>query len=84
MGADHDHSGHDERRLTIACASLCKADAGYDGRPIGWAVSIREQRSLDQRLHNLSNQAALEALGQQIVDLLRAEDIEDTRVPPIA
>ena len=46
------------------------ADAGYDGRPVGWAVSIREQRSLEQRLHNLSNHTALEDLGRQIVDLL--------------
>ncbi|MCS0614456.1 hypothetical protein NX783_17085 [Massilia kyonggiensis] len=79
-----DYAPADDLRLTIVCASLCAADAGYDGRPVGWAVSIREQRSLEQRLHNLSNHTALEDLGRQIVDLLRAEHIDAIRVPPVA
>ncbi|MCS0632815.1 hypothetical protein NX786_26125 [Telluria mixta] len=78
-----DYAPADDLRLTIACASLCKADAGYDGRPIGWAVSIHEQRSLEQRLHNMSNHAALEDLGRQIVDLLRAEHIDAIHVRPV-
>ncbi|WP_156895680.1 hypothetical protein [Massilia putida] len=52
-------------------------------QPIGWAVSIRERRSLEQRLRNVSNHAALEDLGRQIVDLLRAERIA-VRVQPAA
>jgi hypothetical protein len=79
-----DYAPTDALRLTIACASLCAAEEGYDGRPIGWAVSIREQRSLEQRLHNLSNHPALEDLGRQIVDLLRAEQIDALRVHPTA
>jgi hypothetical protein len=79
-----DYAPAEDLRLTIACASLCAADAGYDGQPIGWAVSIHEQRSLEQRLHNLSNHTALEDLGRQIVDLLRAEHIEPMRMPPVA
>ena len=79
-----DYAPTEDLRLTIACASRCAADAGYDGRPIDWAVSIHEQRSLDQRLHNLSNHTALEDLGRQIVDLLRAEHIDAVLVPPIA
>lgn len=79
-----DYAPTDALRLTIACASLCAAEEGYDGRPIGWAVSIREQRTLEQRLHNLSNHAALEDLGRQIVDLLRAERIDIVHVQPAA
>ena len=79
-----DYAPTEDLRLTIACASRCAAAAGYDGRPIDWAVSIHEQRSLDQRLHNLSNHTALEDLGRQIVDLLRAEHIDAVLVPPIA
>jgi hypothetical protein len=79
-----DYAPTDDLRLTIACASRCAADAGYDGRPIGWAVSIHEQRSLEQRLHNLSNRAALEDLGRLIVDLLRTEHIDATYMPPVA
>jgi len=79
-----DYAPTEALRLTIACASLCAAKEGYDGRPIGWAVSIREQRSLEQRLHNQSNHAALEDLGRQIVELLRAEQIDAMRVQPAA
>jgi hypothetical protein len=79
-----DYAPTEDLRLTIVCASLCAADAGYDGEPIGWAVSIRERRSLEQRLHNLSNHAALEDLGRLIVDLLRAEHIDAMRVSPPA
>jgi hypothetical protein len=75
-----DYAPTEALRLTIACASLCAAEEGYDGRPIGWAVSIRERRSLEQRLHNQSNHAALEDLGRQIVELLRAEQIDAVRV----
>jgi len=76
-----DYAPTEELRLTIACVSLCAAEAGYRGQPIGWAVSIRERRSLEQRIRNLSNHAALEDLGRQIVDLLRAEQIDAVRVP---
>ena len=79
-----DYAPTEALRLTIACASLCAAEEGYDGRPIGWAVSIREQRTLEQRLHNQSNHAALEDLGRQIVELLRAEQIDAMRVQPAA
>jgi hypothetical protein len=79
-----DYAPTEALRLTIACASLCAAEEGYDGRPIGWVVSIRERRSLEQRLHNVSNQAALEDLGRQIVELLRAEQIDAMRVQPAA
>ena len=79
-----DYAPTEALRLTIACASLCAAEEGYDGRPIGWAVSIREQRTLEQRLHNQSNHAALEDLGRQIVELLRAERIDAMRVQPSA
>ena len=76
-----DYAPTDELRLTIGCASLCGAEAGYRGQAIGWTVSIRERRSLEQRMHNLSNHAALEDLGRHIVDLLLAERIEAVRVP---
>ena len=79
-----DYAPTEALRLTIACASLCAAEEGYDGRPIGWAVSIREQRTLEQRLHNQSNHAALEDLGRQIVELLRAERLDAMRVQPAA
>jgi hypothetical protein len=75
-----DYAPTEELRLTIACASLCAAEEGYHGRPIGWAVSIREQRSLELRLRNQSNHAALDDLGRQIVELLRAERIEAVQV----
>jgi hypothetical protein len=39
-------------------------------------VFIRERRGLERRIRNMSNQDALEALGRQILDLLRAEQIE--------
>jgi hypothetical protein len=76
-----DYAPTDNLRLTIACASLCAADDGYRGRPVAWVVSIRELRSLEQRLHNQSNHAALEDLGRRIVDLLRAERIDTIRLP---
>jgi hypothetical protein len=79
-----DYAPTEALRLTIACASLCAAEEGYCGHPIGWAVSIRERRSLEQRLHNVSNHAALEDLGRQIVELLRAERIDAMRVQPAA
>jgi len=60
----------------IGCASQCCAQAGYDGAPVCWSVFIRERRGLERRIRNLSNQDALDALGRQIVDLLRAEQIE--------
>jgi hypothetical protein len=79
-----DYAPTEELRLTIVCASLCAAEEGYCGHAIGWAVSIRERRSLEQRLHNHSNHAALEDLGRQIVDLLRDERIDAVRVQPAA
>jgi hypothetical protein len=79
-----DYAPTEALRLTIACASMCSAEEGYCGRPIGWAVSIREQRTLEQRLHNLSNHAAREDLGRQIVELLRDERIDIVRVRPAA
>jgi hypothetical protein len=65
----------------IGCCSQCQAGAGYGGAALSWSVFIRERRSLERRLRNLSNQAALEALGARIVDLLRAEQIEPGRLP---
>jgi len=65
----------------IGCCSECQAGAGYQGGSVGWSVFIRERRTLQRRLRNVSNQAELEALGSRIVDLLRTEQIEPGRVP---
>ena len=74
-----DYAPSEELHLTIACASQCAADAGYAGQPIDWGVSIRERRSLEQRLRHAADHAALEDLGRQIVDLLQAERIDVLR-----
>ncbi|WP_156116769.1 hypothetical protein [Massilia sp. 9096] len=60
----------------IGCCSQCHAGAGYLGCAVGWSVFIRERRTLERRIRNVSNQAELEALGGRIVDLLRTEQIE--------
>lgn len=75
-----DYAPKDDLRLSIVCASLCAAEEGYRGHPVGWAVSIREQRSLEQRLHNHTNHAALEDLGRRILGLLRDERIDAVHV----
>jgi hypothetical protein len=62
--------------LTIGCSSTCEAGAGYRDQPVGWSVFIREQRSLEQRIRNHSDGAALERLGRRILALLRAERID--------
>jgi len=59
--------------------ALWLADAGYPGRTRDWAVSIRERRNLEQRLHRVADHAALDNLGRQIVELLRDERIEVLR-----
>jgi len=74
-----DYAPHEALHLTIACSSRCPAEAGYAGEPVEWAVSIREQRSLEQRLHHMADHAALEDLGRQIVDVLQAERIDVLR-----
>jgi hypothetical protein len=68
--------------LSIGCGSTCEAGAGYRGQPVGWSVFIREQRSLEQRLRNQSDGAALERLGRHIVALLDAAHIDVTAPAP--
>jgi hypothetical protein len=70
----------DGANFMIGCCSQCQAGAGYAGSAVGWSVFIRERRSMERRIRNLSNQAALEALGERIVGLLRAEHIEPGRL----
>lgn len=75
-----DYEPSDELNLAICCASRCGIGAGYGGRAIGWTVSIHERRSMKQRIRNLSRHDELETLGQRIVALLRAEEIEPVRI----
>jgi hypothetical protein len=75
-----DYAPSDDIRLTIDCGSQCAAAAGYDGKPVGWSVFIREHRSLIQRVRSRTSDAEREALGQRIVDLLQAENIAAVRV----
>lgn len=75
-----DYEPSDALNLTICCTSRCGIGAGYADIPIGWAISIHERRSMNQRIYNLSSHAELEALGHRIVALLRAEEIEPVRV----
>lgn len=75
-----DYEPSDELNLTICCASRCGSGAGYAGHPIGWSISIHDRRRMNQRVRNLSHHAELEALGQRIVALLRAEQIEPVQV----
>lgn len=71
-----DYTPSSELSFVIGCASQCPAGAGYCGGAVCWSVFVRERRGLERRIRNVSNQAALEALGRQIVELLRAEQIE--------
>jgi hypothetical protein len=71
-----DYQASSELSFVIGCASQSRPGAGYEGGPVSWSVFVRERRGLERRIRNVSNQAALEALGQQIVELLRAEQIE--------
>jgi hypothetical protein len=64
----------------IGCCSECQAGAGYRGAAVCWSVFIRERRTLERRIRNVSHQAELEALGTRIVDLLRTEQIEPAPV----
>lgn len=75
-----DYEASDELNLTICCASACSIGAGYANRPIRWTISLHERRGMNQRIRNMSRHAELEALGRQIVALLRAEDIEPVRM----
>jgi hypothetical protein len=62
--------------LTIGCGSMCEAGAGYLGAPVGWSVFVRERRSLEQRIRNHSDGAALERLTARIVALLKGAQID--------
>ena len=75
-----DYQPSDELSFVIGCASLSRPGAGYDGQPVSWSVFVHERRGLERRIRNVSNQAALEALGGRIVELLRAEQIEPGRL----
>jgi hypothetical protein len=75
-----DYEPSDELNLTICCASCCSLGAGYDGQPIAWTISIRERRSMKQRIRTPACHDELEALGHRIMALLHAEDIEAVKV----
>lgn len=71
-----DYQPSNELSFVIGCASQSRPGAGYDGAPVCWSVFVHERRGLERRIRNVSNQTELEALGRQIVELLRAEQIE--------
>jgi hypothetical protein len=75
-----EYDSADGINFLIGCCSRSQAGAGYTGVAVCWSIVIRERLTLERRIRKVSHQAELEALGQCIVELLRAEQIEPAQL----